>query len=82
MSFSQQLSDENLGQNGKSSPVLIEVCEPQNHGVGSKKYTDYLVKTKVHCKSSLIIIFQLKLVHLSVINNYIDDAANIRSKRV
>lgn len=49
MSFSQKLSDDNLGQNGKgNSPVIIEISEPQNHGVGNKKYTDYLVKTKVN----------------------------------
>lgn len=47
MSFSQNLSGDNYGQTTKNSQVLIEVSEPQNHGVGNKKYTDYLVKTKV-----------------------------------
>lgn len=47
MSFSQNLSDDGYGQTTNSSQVLIEVTEPQNHNIGNKKYTDYLVKTKV-----------------------------------
>ena len=46
--MSQQLNNENIGNHGKSSVILIEISEPQNHFVGSKKYTDYLVKTKVY----------------------------------
>lgn len=46
MSFTQTLTSENFGQ-AKSAPITIEILEPQNHGVGNKKYTDYLVKTKV-----------------------------------
>ena len=42
------LNNQNLGTSGKSSSsVLIEISDPQNHIIGSKKYTDYLVKTQV-----------------------------------
>jgi hypothetical protein len=42
------LSNQNLGTSGKSSSsILIEISDPQNHLIGSKKYTDYLVKTQV-----------------------------------
>jgi sorting nexin-3/12 len=30
----------------KANPLLIEVSDPQNHIQGSKKFTDYLVRTK------------------------------------
>jgi hypothetical protein len=50
MSYNQSLSNE---VSTKSSSIIIEISEPQNHGVGSKRYTDYLVKTKVQ-------IFNLK----------------------
>jgi sorting nexin-3/12 len=53
--MNQILSNDPLGQsninsnsNNKSSPIQIEVSEPQDHAqVGNtKRYTDYLVKTK------------------------------------
>lgn len=48
MNSNQNLSNDNFGSSGKSSSsIVIEISEPQNHLIGSKKYTDYLVKTKV-----------------------------------
>lgn len=47
MSFTQSLSNNNFAQSTNNTPVKIEIAEPQNHGIGNKKYTDYLVKTKV-----------------------------------
>lgn len=44
MSFDQNLTD---SYNKQGSPVIVEISEPQCHGVGASKYTDYLVKTKV-----------------------------------
>jgi hypothetical protein len=46
MSYGQSLDDANVGQS-RNIGINIEISEPQNHGVGSKRYTDYLVKTKV-----------------------------------
>lgn len=66
MSFSQNLSDDGYGQSNNNSQVLIEVAEPQNHNIGNKKYTDYLVKTKVikiNKKKKFILLFYLKRPH-------------------
>ncbi|CAF0875994.1 unnamed protein product [Brachionus calyciflorus] len=46
MSSNQNLSGETYGNTSRNSSILIEISDPQNHGVGTKKYTDYLVKTK------------------------------------
>ena len=43
--MSQSLTNDSY--NSKSNTIIIEVTEPQNHGIGTKKYTDYLVKTRV-----------------------------------
>jgi hypothetical protein len=43
--MSQSLTNDSISS--KSNTIIIEVTEPQNHGVGAKKYTDYLVKTRV-----------------------------------
>jgi len=48
--MSQSLSSDSYGVRSKSSSIIIEVTEPQNHGIGQKKYTDYLVKTRVSLK--------------------------------
>ena len=45
MSYNQSLSNDVSARNNL---IIIEISEPQNHGVGSKRYTDYLVKTKVN----------------------------------
>lgn len=44
------LGDENFGkQTAKAvNSIQIEITDPQNHVAGSKKYTDYLVRTKVN----------------------------------
>ena len=47
MSYSNNQSLNIDGGIAKNNAILIEVSEPQSHGVGSKRYTDYLVKTKV-----------------------------------
>jgi hypothetical protein len=44
MSHNQSLSND---ASIKNNSIIVEISEPQNHGVGSKRYTDYLVKTKV-----------------------------------
>ena len=51
--MSQSLSNDTYGTSSKGSTILIEIAEPQNHGVGAKRYTDYLVKTRVSRKSLL-----------------------------
>lgn len=44
MSFPQTLTSGS--ESGKSSSILIELSDPQVHGVGNKRYVDYLVTTK------------------------------------
>ena len=42
------LSENNFAQQQpKTNSIQIEITDPQNHITGSKKYTDYLVRTKV-----------------------------------
>ena len=50
MSFlnnNQSLASDPHAQSKGNSPIIVEVTDPQTHGVGNKRYTDYLVKTKV-----------------------------------
>lgn len=39
--------EQSLGSESKKSNISIEVVEPQTHGTGAARYTDYLIKTKV-----------------------------------
>ena len=34
------------GDQARNSSILIEISDPQIHGIGNKKYVDYLVTTK------------------------------------
>ena len=45
--ISQSLESDPPAQSKGSNSVVIEVSDPQTHGVGNKRYTDYLVKTTV-----------------------------------
>ena len=51
--ISQSLESDPHAQSKGSNSVVIEVSDPQTHGVGNKRYTDYLVKTTVSNASSL-----------------------------
>jgi sorting nexin-3/12 len=47
MDFTRNQSLENdINSQSKNNSIIVEISDPQTHGVGQKRYTDYLVKTK------------------------------------
>ena len=51
LNFTRPVSEEVGSTKQRPSNIKIEICEPVTHGVGMKRYTDYLVKTKVRTYS-------------------------------
>lgn len=64
-------------QQPKTNTIQIEITDPQNHINGNKKYTDYLVRTKV----SLNFYYNFISHNLKLIYNQ-DNIANIYCQRI
>lgn len=60
MSLTQNLNDNYGSQSKQANSIVIEISEPQNHMQASKKYTDYLVTTKVSRIKIIYFTFLLK----------------------